>query len=187
VNGVDIPQEAWQWMTVEIRALLAAIRGGQVAKKRNTIIKLACAIANRQPRHVVFSQPDTCAERTWYAKWRHQPAVEAAFEACYARALEWADEETAALEAHYRRQRRQTVAQYAAQAPMALATVMADAGQRGADRISAANALLTWADPAAAQQAQPHPPPAGGDIFIGVTEEELAAIEEALRKEAVPD
>lgn len=184
---MDIPKEAWQWMTMEIRASLAAIQGGQVAKKRITVIKLAYAIANRQPRHLVFAQRDTCAERTWYAKWQHQPEVKAAFEACCIRALEWADEETAALEAYYRRLRRQTMAQYAAQAPAALATVMADAGQRGADRISAANALLTWADPEVAQRAQPHPPPASGDIFIGVTEEELAAIEEALRKEAVPD
>jgi hypothetical protein len=174
-------------MTDELRARLAAIRGGQVAKKRITVIKLACAVANRQPRHTVFAQQDTCAERTWYVRWQHQPAIRAAFEACCTRALAWADEETAALEAHYRRLRRRTTAQYAAQAPAALATVMADPGQRGADRISAANALLTWADPEGAQKAQPPPPPASGGeqvVYVGVTEAELAAIEAALRREA---
>jgi hypothetical protein len=174
-------------MTDELRARLAAIRGGQVAKKRISVIKLACAMANRQPRRAVFAQQDTCAERTWYLQWQHQPEVKAAFEACCQRALQWADEETAALEAHYRRLRRRSTAQYAAQAPAALAAVMADPGQRGADRISAANALVTWADPVAARQAQPHPPPAGGGeqvVYVGVTEAELAAIEAALREEA---
>jgi hypothetical protein len=144
-------------------------------------------VANRQPRRTVFAQADTCAERTWYTRWQHQPEVKAALAACCARALAWADEETAALEAHYRRQRRRSTAQYAAQAPAALAAVMADPGQRGADRISAANALVTWADPAAAQQAQPHPPAAGGGeqvVYVGVTAEELAAIEAALRRQA---
>jgi hypothetical protein len=184
---VEVPEEARQWLTGELQTLLAAIRGGQVAKKRVTVIKLACAVANRQPRRTVFGQADTCSDKTWYTRWQYQPEVKVAFEACCTRALAWADEETAALEAHYRRQRRRTMAQYAAQAPAALAAVMADAGQRGADRISAANALLTWADPEVARKAQPQPPPASGGeqvVYVGVTAEELAAIENALREEA---
>jgi hypothetical protein len=185
---VDVPEEARQWLTGELQTLLAAIRGGQAAKKRITVIKLACAVANRQPRRTVFGQADTCSDKTWYTRWQYQPEVKAAFEACCTRALEWVDEETAALEAHYRWLRRRSTAQYAAQAPAALAAVMADPGQRGADRISAANALVTWADPAAARQAQPHPLAAGGGeqvVYVGVTEAELAAIETALRGEAV--
>ena len=187
---MDVPQEGQQWLTEELETLLRAIRGGQVAKKRATVIKLAFAKANQQPLKAVFGQADTCSEATWYGKWRFLPAVRAAYEACCARALAWADEETAALEAHQRRRRRRATAQYAAQAPAALAAVMADPGQRGADRISAANALMTWADPEEAQKAQPEPPPASGSeqvVYVGVTPEELAAIEAALRGEAEED
>ena len=167
---LDLPEEAWGWMTDEIRALLRAIKPPHVAKKRRTVIKLAFARANEQPLKDVFAEDDVCSEQVWYAKWKQKPDVAAAYEACYRRALAWADESTAALEAHYRRVRRRSVAEYAAQAPSALADVMLDTGQKGADRISAANALMTWADPESAQKAQP-PAPAGSSeqvVSVGV-------------------
>jgi len=131
VNDLDVPQEAQQWLTAELWALLAAIRGDQAAKKRITVIKLACAAARQLPRRTVFAQADTCAERTWYTRWQHQPAVKAAWAACCARALAWAERETVAQAMHDRRQRRQTTAQYAAQAPAALAAVMAPSTSSG--------------------------------------------------------
>jgi hypothetical protein len=140
-------ETAEQWLTDEILGLLRAIKQPHAEKKRRTVIKLAFARANQQPLATVFMQPDVCAERIWWQKWQHLPDVKAAFEACYKRALDWADQETASLEAFYRRQRRQSTAKYAAQAPAALAAVMAGAEQRGADRISAADMLMRWAEP----------------------------------------
>jgi len=134
-------------MTDDIRILLARIVGRHAAKKRSTVIKLAFAKANQQPLAPIFSQEDVCTERVWYQKWQHDPLLAEAFEACYQRAMEWADEETAALEAHYRRDRRKSVARYAAQAPAALAAVMASEGQRGNDRIRAAIELIGLAEP----------------------------------------
>lgn len=143
----EIPEKGQQWMTEEIRALLFAIQGAHAAKKRTTVIKLAFAKANQQVLKDVFGQEDTCAENIWYQKWQYVPVIRDAFEACYQRAMEWADEETISQEEHYRRQRRQSVARYAAQAPSALAAVMAGMEQRGADRISAADTLMRWAEP----------------------------------------
>ena len=154
-----VPEVAYQWLTGDITQKLSAIKPPHVHKKRTTVIKLAFALANQQPVKEVFDQPDTCTESNWYMKWQHIPEVAAAFKACRERALSWADREVAALEAHYRRVRRRSTAEFAAAAPDALADVMNDNAQKGADRISAANALLTWADPDAAGKAAPAPPP----------------------------
>jgi hypothetical protein len=135
------------WLTPEIRNLLAAIRPPHVERKRRTVILLAFARANQTPVDAVFRREDTCNESIWYMKWAKDPDVRAAFDACYTRALEYADDETAALEAHYTRQRRQAIGKYAANAPAALAAVMAGQEQRGSDRINAALALIKLADP----------------------------------------
>lgn len=148
------------WLTDDIRDLLKAIAKPHAPKKRTTVMKLAYARANEIPVKTVFNQPDTCNETIWYTKWQHIPEVRAAFEACYNRLLEWADEQTAAMQAHYRRKRLQAIARFAADAPSALAEVMTGGQYKGSEKISAANALLTWADPEAAGKAQPAPPPA---------------------------
>lgn len=137
------------WLTDDLRALLAAIPGPHQVKKRTTVIRLAFALANQQAVKDVFDQPDTCAEAVWYGKWRSRPEIRAAFQACYARALEWRDAETARIQAAYRAQRLQSVARFAASAPAALAEVMSDAGQRGGDRINAAMKLIGLAEPQA--------------------------------------
>lgn len=152
-------------MTAEIRALLRAIRGRHAAKKRTTVIKLAFAKANQQPLAQVFKQKDVCAEVIWYQKWQYSKCIKAAFEACYERALEWADDETATLEDHYRRQRRQSVARYAADAPAAMAAVMADQEQRGDHRTQAADTLMRWAEPETASKISPAQA-GGGDQVI---------------------
>jgi hypothetical protein len=135
-----------EWLTDEIRALLAAIKGEHAAKKRLTVIKLAFARANGTPVKRVFGRDDTCAEMIWYTKWSKKPAIKAAFEACCERALAWMDEQTAMTEASFRMMRRRSIAKLATRAPTALAKVMQDPDQRGSVRITAANALLTWAD-----------------------------------------
>jgi len=165
-------------MTDEIRALLAAIPGPHAAKKRTTVIKLAFARANQQPVRRVFGQADTCAENIWYMKWRFDSAISTAHQACYDRALQWADDETAVLEEHHRRRRRRSVARYAAQAPLQLARVMKDGEQRGADRISAADALMRWAEPELARAVGATAPAGEGgqvNVFAGWSNDELEA------------
>lgn len=152
------PQPGDRWLTPEIEALLAAIPAPHEAKKRQTVIRMAFALANQVPVEQVFALPETCDRRIWYMKWQNDPAIKAAFEACCERALSWADAETAAMEEHYRRVRRQSVAKWSAKAPDALAAVMLSEIQRGGDRISAANALMGWADPKAAEQVRPAAP-----------------------------
>lgn len=152
------PQPGDNWLTPEIETLLKAIPGPHEAKKRQTVIRLAFALANQVPAEQVFTLRETCDRRIWYMKWQHDPAIKAAFEACYARALDWADRETALLEEHYRRMRRRSVAEWSAKAPDALAAVMQNERERGGDRISAANALMGWADPKAAEQVRPASP-----------------------------
>jgi len=175
---MDLPDECNQWLTDEIRELLRAIRGAHAAKKRRTVIKLAFARANEQPLAQVFSQEDVCSETIWYQKWRHRPEIRAAYEACYQRALNWADEQTTQIEAHYRRQRRQSIAEYAAVAPAALANVMSESEQRGADRISAADTLMRWAEPETASKLQPTPGALGGgdqvvNVLAGLSNDQL--------------
>ncbi len=139
--------ESSQWMTPEIRQLLAQIRGEHVAKKRTTVLLLAFAKATQTPIHQVFERDDTCAPTIWWEKWQYVPEISAAFNACLARALEWADDQTVATEDHFRRERRKAIAEYAAEAPSALKIVMMHEGQKGADRILAAETLMRWAEP----------------------------------------
>lgn len=157
-----LPDVAYSWMTDEVAEALRAIGDPHRAKKRTTVVKLAFAKANQQRLDDVFDQPDTCARIIWYTKWKDEPTIAAAFEACYQRILDWNDEQTAAVEAHYRQVRRQRIAEYAADAPVALKAVMQDTNQAGSARISAADRLMTWADPEAAGKAAPPPPPSAG-------------------------
>lgn len=141
----DVP-ESWQWMTPEIRELLRAIPPPHEAKRRRTVILLAFAHAMQTPLAKVFERPDTCAEQIWWTKWQYVPEIAAALDACKKRALEWADDLTVATEEHFRRERRRSVAEYAAKAPAALAAVMAGPDQKGADRINAAVTLINLAE-----------------------------------------
>ena len=141
------PPESWQWMTQEIRELLGRIPPPHEAKRRRTVILLAFAHATQTPVKEVFGREDTCAEQIWWTKWQYVPEIAEALAACKLRALEWADVETVATEEHFRRQRRRALAEHAAAAPAALQDVMTDSGQKGADRISAAETLMRWAEP----------------------------------------
>lgn len=161
-----LPGEVYTWLTDEIAEKLRAIGDPHRAKKRATVVKLAFAKANQQRLDDVFNEADTCARIIWYTKWKDDPTIAAAFEACYQRVLDWNDEQTAAMEAHYRRLRRQRTAEYAADAPGALKAVMQDTAQAGPARISAANALITWADPEAAGKAAPGASPNRGFNLI---------------------
>lgn len=160
-KGSEAP-ESWEWMTPEIGSLLDAIAGEHVAKKRKTVILLAFAYATQTPLAQVFDREDTCAEQIWWTKWQHIPEVQAALAACKARALAWSDQQTVAIEERYRRERKRAIAEYAAKAPLAMAAVMDDAGQKGADRINAAVTLINLADGQSVG-----PVAAGGETKIG--------------------
>ncbi len=146
--------EGSQWVTPEICQLLAKIKVEHVAKKRITVLLLAFAKATQTPIHHVFERDDTCAPTIWWEKWQYVPEISAAFNACLARALEWADDQTVATEDHFRRERRKAIAEYAAQAPEALKDVMTDLGLtvKGSDRILAAETLMRWAEPETGQK-----------------------------------
>lgn len=156
---VDIPEQAYTWLTSEVQEKLKAISEPHLAKKRITVVKLAFARANQQRLDDVFEEPDTCARVIWYTKWKDDPVIAAAYEACYQRILDWKDEQTTAILAHYRQVRLERMAEVAAEAPLTYRAVMEDANQSGATRISAANAAITWADPEAAGKAAPAQPP----------------------------
>jgi len=179
-----ITPEPQTWITEEIRGLLAAIQPPHLEKKRRTVLLLAFARANQTLVAEVFGRADTCSTQIWYEKWFRLPDVKAAFDACYARALDYADEETAALEAHYRRQRRRAIGQYAANAPAALATVMASSDQRGSDRINAALSLIKLADPEARDVPTPTSP---GDTTQSVTIESASRLDELILKVLYPE
>lgn len=168
VGNIRLPESHLSWLTADIIEKLKAVKGQHAPKKRTTIIKLAFAKANQQPFKQIFNQNDTCSEVIWYTKWQYDEAIKTAFEACYDRAVTWNDEQTAMMEAYYRQQRRQSLARHAAEAPGALAAVMNKEEETGSARISAANSLMTWADPDAAGKAQPHAPASSTDLDISV-------------------
>jgi hypothetical protein len=145
--SVDLEPAAREWLTDALRALLNALPDPHAAKKRTTVLRLAFAMANREPVKDVFGRDDTCAEAIWYGKWQHDQKIEAAFDACYRRALDWRDEETTRIEADYRLKFRQAVARNAALAPDAISSVMLDAKYPGPARTDAALKLVGLFDP----------------------------------------
>lgn len=163
---IDI-KEAYEWFTPEIAQLLEAIKPPHQARKRNTILRLAFALAAQIPVATIFERDDTCNQTTWYARWKDDPAIKAAYEACCKRISDWVDQETAAAEAQSRLQRRRAIAEWSAKAPAALGAIMLDQSARAADRISAANALMGWADPEAAEKVRPASPAASFEQQVG--------------------
>ncbi len=175
---MDIHEDSYTWMTDDIRLKLAALKGRHARKKRTSVIKLAFATAQQRPLKKIFSDEDVCSEMIWYTKWKTDPLIAAAFEACCERSLAWIDEETAAIEDHYRQARRRSLAQYSAMAPAALAAVMGSATEKGEARIKAADTLIRHADPAVAGQVK-----ATGGLSIGVEVTDIdAAIERELQR-----
>ncbi len=148
----DVPEEAYQWMTDEIREALDKIRGPHARKKRSTVLKIGFARAQQKPVKPLFRDIDVCCEKIWHLKWKRDEKIQQALDIVIGRVLQWTDEETAAIEEHFRQQRRRTLAEYAAIAPAALAAVMGSDTQRGDYRIKAADTLIRFADPDVAGQ-----------------------------------
>lgn len=185
--------ESQQWMTQEIRNLLAKIPAPHEAKRRRTVILLAFAHATQTPVADVFERDDTCASQIWWQKWQYVPEISEALEACKARALDWVDDQTVSTEEHYRRQRRKAIAEYAAQAPEALKIVMMHENQKGADRILAAETLMRWAEPETGQKLGRSAGSASIEQRVDVydlsrlTDEELTALARITERQAGAD
>lgn len=178
----QLPEEAYTWLTDEIVEKLRAIGDPHRAKKRVTVVRLAFAKANQQRLDDVFDEPDTCARIIWYTKWKDDPAIAAAFEACYQRVLDWNDEQTGAVQAHFLRLQRQRIAEFAADAPAALKAVMQDTTQTGTARISAAEKLMDRADPETAGKVAPAAPPsAGSDVLAALFNQSREELDQTIR------
>lgn len=150
-----VPEDGKDWITDDVLSLLKDIRGKHAAKQRSTVIAIAFARANQIPIEEVFKRRDTCNQRIWYQKWQYDPKLVTALEACYEAAQGYKDSETIAHELYYTHKRRRAIAKYASDAPAALAAVMDDHEQRGADRINAADTLMRWAEPDTAGKVHP--------------------------------
>jgi hypothetical protein len=143
-DGLEFPQEAYGWLTAELREMLARIPGPHERKKRRTAVVLAFSQAMQEPMRQVFrrhAERGICSERVWYQKWQYVPEIWSAYLACLARCLEFLDEDTVRIEEHFLRVRRRHKARYTAEVPVALASIMANPQERAGDRIEAALAL----------------------------------------------
>jgi hypothetical protein len=83
-----------EWLSLEVSQSLAAISGGDVAKKEATILRLAEATASGESWSAVFCLPDTCAKRRWYGTeqdpgWQSDPAIAHALALATERARWW--------------------------------------------------------------------------------------------------
>ena len=160
------------WMTIEVGAALAGIQEPHREKKRLTVILMAAGALNNESPATVCKQDGTCDNTVWEGRWmkghwktgwKDMPDVAAALDVCKREALRWRDEETVRLGAHYAQERIRKIAMHAAKAPDALATVMLDTSQKGADRTNAAMKLIGLADPQASG-AEGVYAPVGGSI-----------------------
>ena len=142
---------ALPWLTPEIRSALAALTGDHAAKKRATVLAVAFAVAYGDSVKKVFERDDTCAENIWYGKWKWESEIEAALKLCTARAIVFRDDQTAADELRFRLIRKRLIAEYAAEAPKALAQLMRQSLD-ATEKRKAANDLLNWAEPETAQK-----------------------------------
>lgn len=59
-----------EWLTWEIEAALRQIRGPHVRKKRTTVLRLAEGMVLGRSMRETFTLSDTCAETTWYGRYR---------------------------------------------------------------------------------------------------------------------
>jgi hypothetical protein len=147
-----LPVEVWGWITPELETSLLAIEPPSVSKKINTLLLVAWAMSTNIRLKQIWARDDTCNEATWYRSWKKREDVALAYAAALERCKTFRIEETARLIAHYTAQYQRELAAYCANAPMALAAVMSDPTQRGADRIEAATRLIKFADPGVAGQ-----------------------------------
>lgn len=134
------------WLDGETRAALAAIRGAEAVKKRQTVILLASATASGTPWARVFEDERACNQRVWYQKWQYKPEIHAALELCTTKALAMVDEETARVESKALRERRRAIAEGSVDAVRGLRSTALSQEDRADYRTDASAMLLALAD-----------------------------------------
>ena len=180
----ELPSEFYESADEEVMEALNAVRGRWAAKKRISIVLVACARATQRPLKPVFSLPETCCERVWY-RWKKQAAVMRAYTLILERLMAWATAETLRQQDFYNQQYLRNLAMYRAEAPTALLAVMTDPMAKAEARIDAACRLIQFADPEGAGRV----PMAGRatiDVSVDVGPDLDAAITAEMQKLGLP-
>lgn len=194
----DVPDEGYVWLTTEARLALEAIEKPQERKKRDTVVLLACQAAgillNAKGKplsiHAVFQDPRACSEGIWYTKWKDLPDVAAALALCIPAAQQYADRQTAVIEAIAARQLRERLAENVGVAVDTLVSVETSEDTSPRDRLEAVRMHISAVAPEYAARmstakASAMPVELMNPVeFSEVTADELRAIEDALRREA---
>ena len=192
----DVPDEGYVWLTTEARQALQAIVKPLERKKRDTVVLLACQAAgmltNEAGRplslRAVFRDPRACSEGIWYTKWQYLPDVTAALEKCAAAAQQYADRQTAVIEAIAARQLREALAEKVGVAVDTLVGVETGEDTSAKDRLEAVRMHMSAVAPEYAARMVPAKAAVPIELtnpveFGEVTTDELRAIEDALRRE----
>ena len=150
---IEIPDEAYTWLTEELLALLRQVRGPHLAKKRYTLMRVAIARATPgMSEDSVWKSEDPveqerlCARSTWYGKWKHQPDIAQAQAACEQHLCDWRDAETMRIEAQAMQLRRRAIAEGSVDAVVGLRKTALSAKDRADLRTEASKMLLVLAD-----------------------------------------
>lgn len=184
VTQHELPSEFYESADEEVMQALTAIHGRWAAKKRITIVLVACARATQRSLKPVFALGETCCERVWY-RWKKETAVMRAYTLILERLLSWATAETLRQQDFYNQQYLRNLAMYRAEAPTALLAVMTDPLAKAEARIEAACKLIQFADPEGAGRV-PMPGRATVDVSVDVGPDLDAAIAAEMAKLGLP-
>jgi hypothetical protein len=154
--------------------VFAELQPPHLEKKRATILALVDARLSQRSEETVWKREDTCSRNTWHSKWKHDPVITGAVDAVQKLATGWRDAKML--------QALQDAAEKLALASPLAAMVAAQKLMSGDDKVAlrAAFGILDRADFSTATKAS-H---LAADMDDLLTDEEQAAVEEALRKAA---
>jgi hypothetical protein len=166
-----------EWMTYEIEQALR----GLTRKQRTTVLKLAASAATPgRTMSDVFREPDCCNRSTWYdrpakAGWESDPQIQHALALATERAQHWQD---TTISRHIATAQRK-LAQASPPAVDRMISLMKDAADERVQLRAAEGILDRTAQETAIKSSL-----AVEGALPTVTDEELDAIEEALREQA---
>ena len=193
----DVPDEGYIWLTTEARQALQAIAKPLERKKRDTVVLLACQAAGMlltpqgRPLSIraVFRDPRACSEAIWYTKWKDTPDVATALELCGLAAQQYADRQTAVIEAIAARHIRERLAEQVGVAVDTLVGIETSAETGAKDKLEAVRMHIGAVAPEYAARMTPAKASLPVELmtpveFGDVTADELRAIESALRGQA---
>lgn len=167
------PTSTAEWMEAAEK-IFANLQPPHLEKKRATVLALVDARLSQQSEETVWRRPDCCSRNTWHSKWKHDPVIVATVDAVQKLATGWRDAKML--------QALQDAAEKLALASPLAAMVAAQKLMSGDDKVAlrAAFGILDRADFSTATKAS-H---LAADMDDLLSDEEQAAVEEALRKAA---